>query len=86
MAPAVQYSHRLLGLPAFLTEGSHFLCPRPSGISAFPARFQLTTITAFRTPQGDALDPELQRTWTARIQPLPRMTRQTELPGPKPDS
>jgi hypothetical protein len=85
MAPAVQYSHCLLSLPRFLPEACLSLRARPSRITAFLARPRPTTITAFRTPHGDALYPQLPRSGTTRIQPVPRMTDQTELPGPKPD-
>jgi len=86
MAPAVQFSHRLLGTPRFLPEASLSLRAGPSQISAFQARPRPTTITAFRPPHGDALYPQLSRSWTTRIQTLPRMTDQTEVPAPRPDS
>ena len=86
MAPAVQFSHRLLGTPRFLPEASLSLCARPSQISAFLARPRPTTMTAFRPPHGDALYPQLSRSWTTCIQPVLRMANHTELPGPRPDS
>jgi len=86
MAPAVQYSHRLLGHPAFPTEGSTSLRTRLSRISACLARPRPTTITAFLMPHRDALDPQRSRSWTTRIQPVLRMANHTELPGPRPDS
>jgi len=86
MAPAVHFSHCLLGIPPCLTEGSISPRARPPQISAFLARSRPTTIPAFRTPHGDASYPQLSRSWTTRIQPVPRMTDQTELPEPKPDS
>ena len=86
MAPAVQCPHCLLGIPPFVTEGSLSLRARPSRISVFLARPRLTTISAFRAPHGDASYPQLSRSWTTRIQLVPRMTDQTELPEPKPDS
>ena len=86
MAPAVHFSHCLLGIPPCLTEGSTSLRTRLSRISACLARPRPTTITAFLMPHRDALDPQLSRSWTTRIQPVLRMTDQTEFPEPRPDS
>ena len=86
MAPAVQYSHCLLSLRRFLPEACLSLRARPSRISAFRARPRPTTITRFLVPHRDALDPQLSRSWTTRIQPVLRMTDQTEFPEPRPDS
>ena len=86
MAPAVQYPYCLLSLRRFPPEVCLSLRARPSRISGFLARPRPIMIPAFRTPHGDAVYPQRSRSWTTRIQPVPRMTDQTELPGPRTDS
>ena len=86
MAPAVHLSHCLNSLPLHFHEASLALRAGPARISACLARPQPTTILTFRAPHRDAVYHQLPRSWTTRIQPVPRMTDQTELPGPRTDS